>query len=243
MKRVFALLIWLLALPLLAAAQSPPVTVFAAASLRGALDDLAARYGAPVTVSFAGSGTLARQVAAGAPADLVVLANPVWMDWLAEQDVTFAGPTTAIARNRLVMISHQEIEPLNDISALPVKLDTERLAMGHRDAVPAGAYARQWLQSIDLWNTLEPQLAETDNVRSALALVARGAAPFGIVYATDAMAETRVHTVFDVPASLHDPILYPAAALSAGGQAFLEYLASPAAQVVFAAHGFAEAPK
>jgi molybdate transport system substrate-binding protein len=243
MKRVLALLIWLLVLPILAAAQMPPVTVFAAASLRGALDEIAGQYGGQVTVSYAGSGTLARQVAAGAPADLVVLANPAWMDWLADQEISFAAPIRSIASNRLVVISHQTGNPLDDISALPERLAAGRLAMGHRDAVPAGTYARQWLQSIDLWNILEPQLAETDNVRAALALVARGAAPFGIVYATDAMAETRVHRVYDVPASHHDPILYPAAALSTGGQAFLAFLASPTARGIFTAHGFDEVPE
>ena len=243
MKRVFALLIWLWALPLFAAAQTPPVTVFAAASLRGALDDIAAQYGGQVTLSYAGSGTLARQVAAGAPADLVILANPAWMDWLAEQEISFAATATTVAGNRLVVISHQEVDSITDISTLPDALAKGRLAMGHRDAVPAGSYARQWLQSIDLWNTLEPQLAETDNVRAALALVARGAAPFGIVYTTDAMAEARVQIVFEVPPDHHNPILYPAAALNAGGQAFLDYLTRPSAQDVFAAHGFAEAPK
>lgn len=223
-------------------ADAPRVTVFAAASLRGVLEDVAESYDSTLSLSFGGSGTMARQVAAGAPADLVILANTDWMDWLVDQGMVAGETPQAVAGNRLVLIGPVGTAPLEEPDMLPTQLGAGRLAMGQRDAVPAGIYARQWLQSAGLWNSLQTQLAETDNVRAALALVARADAPLGIVYASDAAAEPRVDVVYAIPANTHDPITYPAAALNPAGTAFLAHLMSPAAQTRFAAHGFAPPP-
>ena len=111
--------------------------------------------------------------------------------------------------------------------------------MGQRDGVPAGIYAHEWLQHIGAWDALQPHLAETDNVRAALALVAVGAAPLGLVYASDAQAEPRVAVIYQVPPDTHDPIRYPAAALTNAGRGFVELLQSPQAAMIFSSHGFA----
>lgn len=212
------------------------VTVFAAASLRGALDEVAAAYDAPVQLSFGGSGTMARQVAAGAPADVVILANTLWMDWLVDQGLV--NKTKSVARNALVVIAAAGTPTLSNTTQLISRLGTDRLAMGQRDAVPAGRYARQWLQAAGLWQNVAGNLAETDNVRAALALVARGEVPFGVVYATDALAEPRVAPVWNIASDLHDPITYPAAALTPEGETFLDHLTGAIAAQIFAAHGF-----
>jgi len=225
-----------------ALADPPPVTVFAAASLRGVLEDVTESYDSTLSLSYGGSGTMARQVAAGAPADLVILANTDWMDWLVDQGVVAGESTQAVAGNRLVVIGPAGTMPLGEPGLLPVQLGTGRLAMGQRDAVPAGIYARQWLEALGLWDSLQIRLAETDNVRAALALVARADAPFGIVYASDAAAEARVDVVFAIPPDTHDPITYPATALSPAGADLLAFLMSPATQSRFATHGFAPPP-
>jgi molybdate transport system substrate-binding protein len=238
MKHLSAVLIWLALAAAPAGAKGASVTVFAAASLRGVLEDIAAGYPDTLRFSYGGSGAMARQVAAGAPADLVILANPAWMAWLVEQGRVAAGHARIVTRNQLVLIAAENAPALPDIKDLPRVLGAGRLAIGQRDAVPAGSYARQWLRHAELWDALEPHLAETDNVRSALALVARGAVPFGVVYATDARADPSVRVRYQVPAGSHDPILYPAAAFTAAGADFLTYLNSAKAAAIFAAHGF-----
>ncbi len=237
MTRLAAFLI-LLATALLPLRAQAQITVFAAASLRGVLEDLAAETKSDLRLSFGGSGTMARQAAAGAPADLVVLANEQWMDWLVDQRNLSEGAAKVIARNRLVVIGPAGTPPLASPDALPALLAGSRLAMGQREAVPAGVYAREWLEVTGLWATLEDQLAETDNVRAALLLVARGQAFAGIVYATDAAAEPAVDVIWHVPETDHAPILYRAVALTPAGQAALDLLVSPAATRVFADHGF-----
>ncbi|MFG6529720.1 MULTISPECIES: molybdate ABC transporter substrate-binding protein [unclassified Sulfitobacter] len=228
-----------LALPLRAEA---PVTVFAAASLRGALEEVTADFPAPVVLSYGGSGTMARQVASGAPADVVLLANSDWMTWLTDKGVEGAETAQIIARNRLVLIAPADSAPLADPAELPARLGPEgRLAMGQRDAVPAGSYALAWLTHAGLWQQLQTQLAETDNVRAALALVARGNAPLGVVYASDAQAEPEVQTVYEVPAEAHAPITYPAAALTPEGKTLVDFLTTEAAQAIFVDHGFLRA--
>lgn len=243
MTRVAAILILIWSLAAAASAAAERVNVFAAASLRGALEEIAADVPGDVSLSFGGSGTMARQVAAGAPADVVVLANTLWMDWLVREDITAAQAAVPIASNRLVVIGAAEAEALTAPSDLPARLGDARLAMGHRSAVPAGAYARQWLETAGLWEALKDNLAEADSVRAALAFVARGAAPLGIVYASDAMAEPAVKVLWDIPPLHHDAILYPAAALTPEGEIFLKHLTSPEAAAIFAAHGFAPVPQ
>ncbi|WP_298857810.1 molybdate ABC transporter substrate-binding protein [uncultured Sulfitobacter sp.] len=235
MRTLIALLFAILTLP----AQAQNVTVFAAASLRDALTEIIAEYPAEVTLSFAGSGTLARQIAAGAPADVVILAHRDWADWMADQDLILKETRTEVAGGQLVLIGgpNAALIPNPTAQTLNSALNSGRLAMGQRDGVPAGSYARQWLWHIGAWDAILPQIAETDNVRAALALVAQGAAPLGIVYASDAMAESRVKILYTIPSDTHAPIRYPAAAITEAGRPFLTHLTTPEATAVFTKYG------
>lgn len=241
MTRVLALFaaLCLAAAPLRAGGEAP-ITVFAAASLRGALEEIAKAYPAALSLAFGGSGTMARQVAAGAPADVAVLASADWMEWLDAQGLLPDAPQV-VARNRLVLIAPAGA-PRITAEEIETRLGSDgRLAMGQRDAVPAGVYARQWLEQTGLWKALQTRLAETDNVQAALTLVARGDAPLGVVYASDAAAEPRVAVVLEIAPEAHDPITYPAAALTSEGAALVDYLAGEKAQAILAAHGFLKA--
>ncbi len=238
MFRLFALIIstFCFALPV----SSQPVTVFAAASLREAMSEIAFQYSSDVTLSFGGSGTLARQIASGAPADVIVLAHRDWAAWLKARDLLLNDSTREVAGGQLVLVGPSDSPAIEapDTVALIAALDGGRLAMGHRDGVPAGAYAREWLQHIDAWDALAGHVAETDNVRAALVLVALRAAPLGLVYASDALAEPRVKILYSVPPDAHAPIRYPAAALTEEGRGFVHYLASLEASAIFGKHGF-----
>ena len=218
------------------------ITVFAAASLRGALDEIAALSDTNITLSSGGSGTIARQVSIGAPADVVLLAHPQWMDWLEKNGAILPNSRVDIAGNNLVLIGPKGATPVTDPSQISTRLGQGRLAIGHRAAVPAGIYARDWLMNIAQWDTLKPQLAEVENVRFALALVARGETPLGVVYRSDAQAEPRVEVLYDVPNDMHDEITYPAAAITAEGKNFMTLLASTTALHVLVSYGFT-APK
>ncbi len=229
-------------------AAAEAVTVFAAASLKTALDAVAdgfeAGAGAEVTLSYAGSSALARQIVRGAPADIFLSASPDWMDRVAAEGLLEPGSRRDLLGNRLVLIAPAP-------GPRPVSLDTEtdltallgggRLAMALVEAVPAGIYGRQALTHFRLWDAVAGQVAQTDNVRAALALVARGEASLGIVYATDARAEPRVAVLAAFPEESHGPILYPVARLARSGPeaaAFLAHLTSPEAAAIFTAHGF-----
>ncbi|MBB4174632.1 molybdate ABC transporter substrate-binding protein [Sulfitobacter noctilucicola] len=243
MTRIAAILTLFFAVFAVSAVAESRVTVFAAASLRGVLQEIAAQGEIDAVFSFGGSGTLARQVSAGAPADAVILANNDWILWLEQQGLITAKDVQPVVRNSLVVIAAAGTPPLTNAQVLPRLLADQRLAMGQRDAVPAGKYARQWLETEGLWETLTGNLAETDNVRTALALVARGQAPFGVVYATDALAEPAVDIVWEVPQTSHDPVLYPGAALTLAGKHFLALLNTPNARTIFATHGFLAVPE
>ena len=242
MKR-FLPLIFAALLPTLAQAEQPSVTVFAAASLRGALDEVARGYDGDVALSFGGSGTMARQIDAGAPADVVLLAAPVWMTWLRDRGAVQADAVVDLLGNSLVLIAPADSNVAPDPADLAGALGDARLAMGQRDAVPAGIYAREWLEATGQWEAIAPHLAETDNVRSALALVARAETPLGVVYRTDALADPQVRILYDIPQETHSPITYPAAALTDSGAAFMAHLQSDDARAVFARHGFKPLPE
>jgi len=242
MKR-FLPLIFAALLPTLTQAEQPSVTVFAAASLRGTLDEVARGYDGDVALSFGGSGTMARQIDAGAPADVVLLAAPVWMTWLRDRGAIEADAVVDLLGNSLVVIAPADSDIAPDPADLAGALGDARLAMGQRDAVPAGIYAREWLEVTGQWEAIAPHLAETDNVRSALALVARAETPLGVVYRTDALAEPQVRILYDIPQGTHSPITYPAAALTDIGAAFLAHLQSDDARAVFARHGFKPLPE
>ena len=243
-RRLAPLLLALALLP--GSARAEPVVVFAAASLKDALEDAAAAWerdtGGEVALSFAGSAALARQIEAGAPADLFVSANEDWMDRLEAEGLIRPGTRRDLASNRLVLIAHGAAEPQEIGPDLLEALGDGRLAMALVDAVPAGIYGREALSSLGLWEAMAPRIAQADNVRAALALVARGEAPLGVVYATDARAEPRVSVVATFPESSHAPITYPAAVTAESdhpdARALLDHLASPAGRAAFRRRGF-----
>ncbi len=220
--------------------RAEQTVVFAAASLRDALDDITVLYPDKVAVSLGGSGLLARQISEGAPADVAFLANTDWMDWLEQRGAVDPARRVALVGNTLVVIAPAGAPDLDaaDADALLARLAGGRMAIGQTESVPAGMYGRAWLEASGMWDALMPHLAQTDSVRGALALVALGEAPLGVVYATDAAAEPQVRVVYRVPEGLHDAIIYPAAALTDAGAAFMDFLQGPEARAVFEAHGF-----
>jgi molybdate transport system substrate-binding protein len=242
-----ALALSVLTLPRVAAAED--VVVFAAASLKNALDDVAAQWrtetGGGTTISYASSAALAKQIQQGAPADLFISASVDWMDEVERSGHIQPETRRDLLGNRIVLIAHGKeaapvaIAPGFDLAAL---LGDGRLAMGLVDSVPAGIYGKAALTSLGVWESVEAKVAQADNVRMALALVARGEAPYGVVYATDAAAEDNVTVVAIFPDDSHPPIIYPAAltAVSATPRAkeFLDHLSSGAAQPLFERQGF-----
>lgn len=225
------------------------ITVFAAVSLSEALEDIVASYegagGATVTVSLAATSVLARQIQFGAPADVFLSANADWMDLLDENALLAPETRFDFASNRLVLVGRDPGEvsarPLN-AADIETRIGDARIAMALVDAVPAGQYGKAAFQSLGIWDALSDQVVQTDNVRSALALVAAGEAPFGVVYATDGLAEPDVSILGQFGARDHPPIRYTAAAI-AGRKTeevaeFLEYLAGPIASQVFRDRGF-----
>lgn len=227
--------------------RAAEVTVFAAASLKTALDQIAADWqatsGVDVVISYGGSAALARQIINAAPADLFISAAPEWMDAVESAGLLQKSTRKDLLGNRLVLVAHGQgraavrLDKMLDLAAL---LAGGRLAMGLVDAVPAGQYGKAALVSLGLWDSVKDSTAEADNVRIALQLVALGEAPLGIVYATDAAAEPRVSVIATFPETSHPPIRYPAALLSdrAGAVAFFNHLSSPEAREVFVAQGF-----
>lgn len=240
-----------------AAAASPesvrPLMVFAAASLQTALTAIGPRWqmetGRRVTFSYAASSALARQIEQGAPADLFASADLEWMDWLDQRRLIRSDTRRGLLGNRLVLITPREhVTELRIGQGFPLAaaIGSSRLATGNPQSVPVGRYARQALTSLGVWDAIAPRIAGTDNVRIALALVARGEALFGIVYETDTRTEPRVRIVDAFPEASHAPIVYPFA-LTAGtthpdAAGFLAYLASPASLRIFEAEGFKVSP-
>jgi molybdate transport system substrate-binding protein len=228
------------------------VTVFAASSMTNALGAIAERFeadtGHELTLSLAGSSALARQIRQGAPADVFISANPGWMDALEADGLIAAGTRFDLVSNALVLIAagadpaRVEIGPELDLAGL---LGDGPLAMALVDAVPAGIYGRTALENLGLWTEVAPRVAQTGNVRAALALVALGEAPYGIVYATDARAEDDVTVVGRFPPDTHPPIVYPVAGIvgrtGPAATDFLSYLRGPVARAALAGEGFAMA--
>jgi molybdate transport system substrate-binding protein len=239
-----------LAMPAAAAPAAVPatVTIFAAASLTDAVTALAADFeaqtGTVVRPSFAASSALARQLEAGAPADLFFSADTDWMDDVAAHGLIRTGSRVDLLGNQLVLIAPRGSALPADITpgpALLAALGDGHWVTGDPDAVPVGRYAQAALRHVGQWDALAPRLVRADNVRAALALVARGEVAFGIVYATDARVEPQVRIIGSFPAGSHPPITYPVALLRNSGAAaadFLRYLRSPAAAAVFRRYGF-----
>lgn len=227
--------------------DEPAPLVLAAASMQEAMSVAAGAWAdkghARPVISFAATSALARQIESGAKADIFVSADQDWMDSVARGGFIRTGSRVDLVGNDLVMIA-----PTDGIAALDLNgdaigqaLSDGRIAMAEPEAVPAGRYGKAALEHLGLWAQFEDRIARGENVRAALALVERGEAPLGIVYATDAMASKRVRIVATFPSESHPPITYPVALLNdASGEAkdFMEFLISPEGQAIFAEYGF-----
>jgi molybdate transport system substrate-binding protein len=225
------------------------LTVYAAASLTNVLQDVAAAFTAdskiPVKFSFGASSMLAKQIEAGAPADVFMSADQDWMDYLQTRSLIAAETRANVVANDLVLVapvnSTQSLKIVPGFALAAALGESGRLAMGDPWSVPAGMYARAALVRLGVWSSVGKRIVAADNVRTALNFVARGEAPLGIVYATDASVEPKVRIVDVFPSATHDPIAYPAAATarsSAEAAAFVRYLTGARARAIFIRAGF-----
>jgi molybdate transport system substrate-binding protein len=229
--------------------QSRDVLVFAAASLKDALDDITAQYqrdtGKHVRVSLAASPTLAKQIENGAPADIFISADLDWMDYLAKRNLIKPGTRRNLLGNKLVLIAPKDgpaqvkIQPGFPLANM---LAGGKLSMADVATVPCGKYGKAALEKLGVWQSVASQVVQAENVRAALALVARKEAPLGIVYQTDAAAESKVKVVGLFPEDTHPPIIYPTALTAESSNpdatAFLSYIGSPKAKLLFEKQGF-----
>jgi molybdate transport system substrate-binding protein len=235
-----------------AAGHAADLLVFAAASLKDALDAINKAYtagsGQPVVVSYAASSALARQIEEAAPADVFVSADLDWMNYLEERDLIDEASRAVLVGNEIVLVAPADstttvtIAPGFDLAGA---LGADGLlAMADPEAVPAGRYGKASLESLGVWESVSGRIAGAENVRAALALVSRGEAPLGIVYATDAAADPGVRVVGTFPADSHPPIQYPAAVLAGStndaASGYVDFLKSPAAAEIFTRFGFTE---
>jgi molybdate transport system substrate-binding protein len=232
-----------------AQAQGGDVLVFAAASLKTALDAVNAQWqketGKRAAISYAASSALARQIEAGAPAQLFISADLDWMDYLARKNLIKPDTRANLLGNRLVLIAPRgkarpvEIKRGFDLARL---LGDGRLSMANVDAVPAGKYGKAALEKLGLWASVSGRLAQAENVRAALLLVSRGETPAGIVYRTDAAADPSVEIIGTFPEDTHPPIIYPIALTADGthpdAAALLAYIRSAKVRPIFEAQGF-----
>lgn len=226
------------------------LVVFAAASLKNALDEIAADWtrttGKPAPrISYAASSALARQIEGGAPAALFISADLDWMDYVAGKDLIRADTRVNLLGNRIVLIAPRESKTAIDLRQgvdIAKALAGGRLAMANVEAVPAGKYGKAALEKLGAWDGVKDRIAQAENVRAALLLVSRGEAPLGIVYATDAAADSNVKIIAEFPAGSHPPIVYPAAILksakSADAAAFFDYLKTAKARPSWEKQGF-----
>jgi molybdate transport system substrate-binding protein len=230
-------------------AAQETLTVFAAASMKNALDDANAAFtkatNIKVAASYAASSALAKQLENGAPADVFVSADVKWMDYAAEKKLIKADSRVNLLGNALVLIAGKESKLDNvqigqgfDIAKLA---GDGRIAVADTKAVPAGLYAKAALEKLGAWKAAEPKLAQAENVRATLAFVARGETPIGIVYATDAKVEPNVKTIGVFPENSHPPVTYPVAATvnaKPGTAKYLHFLRTGAAKAIFEKYGF-----
>ena len=238
-----------------ARAQSGGLVVFAAASLKTALDEIAAAWsketGKPAPrISYAASSALAKQMEQGAPADMFISADLDWMDYVEKKDLIRKDTRFNLLGNKIVLIAPRDSRTTVAVKQgvdLAKALNSEKgaggkLAMANVEAVPAGKYGKAALEKLGAWDGVKGNVAQAENVRAALLLVARGEAPLGIVYATDAAAEPNVKIVGEFPADSHPPIIYPAALAkepkSPDAKAFLDMLKSSKARPAFERQGF-----
>ena len=234
-----------------ALAQGSGPLVFAAASLKNALDNVNRQYetdtGKKATISYAATSTLAKQIESGAPADLFVSADQRWMNYVQDHDLIQSETRHDLLGNSLVLIAPQD-SPLDAAKVmigpgfpLAKMLGDGRLAMAEPNSVPAGLYGKAALQKLGVWDSVAARVAAAENVRAALALVARGEAPLGIVYKTDAAIDPGVKIVGTFPAGTHEPIVYPMALTKTArpeAAFFAAYLRGPVARKLFEKYGF-----
>jgi molybdate transport system substrate-binding protein len=237
-------------LPGVVRAQGGGMVVFAAASLKNALDEIAAAWakdtGKPAPrISYAASSALARQMEQGAPADLFISADLDWMDYAAGKNLIRPDSRFNLLGNKIVLIAPRDSRTTTLALTggdLAKALAGGKLSMGNVDAVPAGKYGKAALEKLGAWTSVKDSIAQAENVRAALLLVARGEAPLGIVYGTDAAAEPGVKVVATFPEDSHPPITYPAAltreSKNADAKSFLDFLRSAKARAVFEKQGF-----
>ena len=231
-----------------ASAQSGDVVVFAAASLKDALDDINAQWrretGKKAVISYASSAVLAKQIEQAAPADVFISADTDNMDYVQKRALIEPETRIDLLGNRIVLVAEKSskialhIAPGFDLAGA---LGANRLAMADVASVPAGKYGKAALETLKVWPSVEKKVAQAENVRAALILVSRGEAPLGIVYATDAAADPKVRIVDTFPADTHPPIIYPAALTRTAkpdAQAFLAYVESAKAKPLFEKQGF-----
>lgn len=240
--------------PAAATAATPDtVVVFAAASLKTALDAIGGKWsaatGKKVVFSYAASGPLAKQIESGAPADVFASADLKWMDYVAEKKLINPESRKALLGNKLVLIAPKEAAAEIKIGKdfkLAEAIGESKLATGDPKSVPVGTYAQAALRSLGVWDDVAPKIAGAESVRAALAFVARGEAKYGIVYQTDANSEPKVKVVDTFPADSHPPIVYPFALTASSRNAmaaeFLAFLKQPDAVRVFEAEGFTVLP-
>lgn len=225
------------------------VIVFAAASLKESMDEQARHFesatGNTAVVSYGATNALAKQIEAGAPADVFISADVDWMDYLQQRGLVAPQTRVEVLHNALVLVapvtSRAVLKVAPGFALLPA-LGDGRLAIANPKSVPAGKYAKAALKSLGVWTSVENRIARTENVRAALALVSRGEAPLGIVYRTDALADKSVRIVDTFPATTHPPIIYPAAIVatskSGAARSLLEYLSSDTARPIWQRFGF-----
>ena len=230
-------------------AASERLTIFAAASLKTALDEVTSAWtsdtGIATAISYAASSALARQIEQGAPADVFLSADLDWMTYLETRGLVPKGSAIDLLGNSLVLISPRDSNAAITIAEgfpLAEHLGGGRLAMADVKSVPAGKYGKVALQTLGVWASVEGKLAQAENVRAALKLVASGEAPLGIVYATDAIADPAVKIIANFPIKSHPPIIYPVAPVTdsrnSGAAPFITYLQSAKAGAIFVSHGF-----
>lgn len=238
-----------LAAPLAPAAEGRDVVVFAAASMKNALDEVNTAWGREsgkrAIISYAASSALAKQIEQGAPADLFASADLDWMDYLAAKGLIRPDTRASLLGNRLVLIAPKDSAAAIDLApglSLAAPLGGGRLAMANVDAVPAGKYGKAALEALGAWEGVRGQVAQAENVRAALLLVSRGETPLGIVYQTDAAADPGVRIIGVFPGGTHPPIVYPVAitkdSANPDAPAFLSFLRSGAARAAFERQGF-----
>ena len=249
-KRLLLLACLILVLAPEGAVAQQSITVFAAASMKNALDDVDAAFtkasGIKVTASYEASSALAKQIEAGAPADVFISADQRWMDYVSEHKLIKADTRVNLLGNKLVLIApkdskldHVAIGQGFDIAKLA---GDGRIAVADVKAVPAGLYAKAALEKLGAWKAAEPKLAQGENVRATLAFVARGETPLGIVYETDARIEPKVKIIGVFPANSHPPVTYPVAATANTTKAdvpkYLDFLRTQQAKGIFEKYGF-----